>query len=179
MTCLEDGKIEDLPIGTFVKVVGVLSYFLSNFGNILLLSIVHYEKFGHDPQKRSLPNRVFSFSTILGVILFAIQSNILIGRTLFGPVGIAITEIRYYLITSAVSAFLGVTEVSFFRCIMIFFWKKYAMVNDEFFATFLNLFNFMIGQMISIVRFFIGDFFVHNGYQMFSGYCTNVKLREG
>ena len=93
VTCLEDGKIEDLPIGTFVKVVGVVSYFLSNFGNILLLSIVHYEKFGHDPQKRSLPNRVFSFSTILGVILFAIQSNILIGRTLFGPVGIAITEI--------------------------------------------------------------------------------------
>ena len=178
VTCLEDGKIEDLPIGTFVKVVGVVSYFLSNFGNILLLSIVHYEKFGHDPQKRSLPNRVFSFSTILGVILFAIQSNILIGRTLFGPVGIAITEIRYYLITSAISAFLGVTEVSFFRCIMIFFWKKYAMVNDEFFATFLNIFNLIFGQCICIVCFYIGNFSLHNGYQIFSGYCTYIKEKK-
>ena len=86
LTCSEDGEIEDLQIGIFLKVVGVLSYFLSNLGNILLLSIVHYEKFGHDPQKRSLPDRLFSFNTILGVIFFVIHSHILIGRTLFGPV---------------------------------------------------------------------------------------------
>ena len=178
MTCLEDGKIEDLPIGTFIKVVGILSYFLSNFGNILQLSIVHYEKFGHDPQKRSLPNRVFSYNTILFVIVFTIHSNILISRTLFGPVGIVITEIRYYLFTSAISALLGATEIMFFRCVMIFSWKKYAMINDEFFATFLNIFNVMIGQIISIVRFFIGDFFYHKGFQIFSGYCTNVKVGE-
>ena len=178
MTCLEDGKIEDLPIGTFIKVVGILSYFLSNFGNILQLSIVHYEKFGHDPQKRSLPNRVFSYNTILFVIVFTIHSNILISRTLFGPVGIVITEIRYYLFTSAISALLGATEIMFFRCIMIFSWKEYAMINDEFFATFLNIFNLMIGQMISIIRFFIGNFFFHKGFQIYSGYCTNVRVGE-
>ena len=178
MTCSEDGKIEDLPIGTFIKVVGVLSYLLSNLGNILLLSIVHYEKFGHDPQKRSLPDRVFSFNTILGVIFFVIHSHILIGRTLFGPVGNAITQFRYYFITSPVSILLGTIEIMLFRCIMIFSWKKYAMVNDEFFATFLNIFNLMIGQIVCIVCFYIKDFSLHNGYQMFSGYCTNVKDGE-
>ena len=175
MTFLEDGKIEDLPIGTFIKVVGILSYFLSNFGNILQLSIVHYEKFGHDPQKRSLPNRVFSYNTILFVIVFTIHSNILISRTLFGPVGIVITEIRYYLFTSAISALLGATEIMFFRCIMIFSWKKYAMINDEFFATFLNILNLIFGQCICIVCFYIGNFSLHNGYQIFSGYCTYIK----
>ena len=178
MTCSEDGKIEDLPIGTFIKVVGVLSYLLSNLGNILLLSIVHYEKFGHDPQKRSLPDRVFSFNTILGVIFFVIHSHILIGRTLFGPVGNAITQFRYYFITSTVSILLGTIEIMLFRCIMIFSWKKYAMVNDEFFDTFLNIFNLMIGQIVCIVCFYIKDFSLHNGYQMFSGYCTNVKDGE-
>ena len=178
VTCSEDGKIEDLPIGIFLKVVGVISYFLSNLGNLLLLSLVHYEKFGHDPQKRSLPNRVFSFNTIFGVIVFTIHSNILISRTLFGPVGTAITEIRYYLFTSAISALLGATEIMFFRCIMIFSWKKYAMVNDEFFATFLNIFNLMIGQIICIVCFYIGNFSLHNGYQMFSGYCTQSKNKK-
>ena len=178
MTCSEDGKIEDLPIGTILKVVGVLSYFLSNLGNILLLTIVHYEKFGHDPQKRSLPDRLFSFNTILGVIFFVIHSHILIGRTLFGPVGNAITQFRYYFLTSTFSIILGATESMLFRCIMIFSWKKYVMVNDEFFATFLNIYNLMIGQIVSIVSFYIGDFFLHNGYEMFSGYCTNVKDGE-
>ena len=178
VTCSEDGKIEDLPIGIFLKVVGVLSYFLSNLGSILLLSIVHYEKFGHDPQKRSLPDRVFSFNTIWGIIVFVIHSNILISRTLFGPVGNVITQLRYYLFTSSVSVILGATEIMLFRCIMIFSWKKYAMVNDEFFATFLNIYNLMVGQIICIICFYIGNFSLHNGYQMFSGYCTNVKDGE-
>ena len=60
-TCPEDGKIEELPLGTFVQVFGVLSYFLGRLGNFLLLGIVHYEKFGQDPQKRSLPDQLFTF----------------------------------------------------------------------------------------------------------------------
>ena len=178
VTCSQDWKIEDLPIGTFIKVVGILSYILSNFGYILLLGTVHYEKFGQDPQKRSLPDRIFSFNTILWVIFFVIHSHILIIRTLFGPVGNAITQLRYYLMTSIYSIILGNTETMLFRCIMLFSWKKYAMVNDEFFATFLNIFNLMIGQIVCIVCFYIKDFSLHNGYQMFSGYCTNVKDGE-
>ena len=175
MTCSEDGKIEDLPIGTFIKVVGVLSYVLSNLGSVLLLSIVHYEKFGRDSQKRSLPDRVLSFNIIMGVIFAFTHTNILFVRTLFGPVGNAITQLRYYVISSMCSLFYGFMETMVLKCIMIFSWKHYAMVNDEFFATFLNIFNVMIGQMISFVRFFHGNFFYHRGFQIFSGYCTNVK----
>ena len=177
-TCPEDGKIEELQIGTFIKVVGVLSYFLSNLGDLLLLGIAHYEKFGQDPQKRSLPDRVVSFNIILGVFISVIHSNIIIVRTFFGPVGNAITQLRYYVMSSMYSIFYGFTETMVLKCIMIFSWKHYAMVNDEFFATFLNIFNVMISQMLSIVRFFIGDFFPHRGYQIFSGFCTNVTVGE-
>ena len=93
-------------------------------------------------------------------------------------VGNAITQFRYYFLTSTFSIILGATESMLFKCLMIFSWKKYAMVNDEFFATFLNIFNFMMGQIISLVRFFIGDFFYHDGFQMFSGYCTNPKIEK-
>ena len=48
-------------------------------------------------------------------------------------------------------------------------------MNDEFFSTFLNLFNFMIGQMFSVIRFFTGDFVYHNGYPIYAGYCSNIK----
>ena len=60
-TCPEDGRIEELPLGPTVKVIGILSYFLGRLGNFLLLGIVHYEKFGQDPQKRSLSDRLFTF----------------------------------------------------------------------------------------------------------------------
>ena len=114
----------------------------------------------------------------MGVIFTVTHSNILIFRTLFGPVGNAITHLRYYIISSMYSMLLGSTESLLFRCIMIFSWKRYAMVNDEFFARFLNLFNLMIGQMISFVRLFTGNFIFHNGFQIFSGHCTNVKVGE-
>ena len=178
VTCSDDGKIEDLPIGTFIKVVGVLSYVLSNLGNFLLLSIVHYEKFGRDSQKRSLPDQILSFNFMLGSFFSVIHSIIIFVRTLFGPIGIAITHFRYYILYSMRSIIYAFTETMLFRCIMIFSWKHYAMVNDQFFATFLNIFNVMISQMISIVCFFIGDFFYHKGFQIFSGYCTNVKVGE-
>ena len=45
------------------------------------------------------------------------------------------------------------------------------MVNDEFLATFLNLFNTMIGQIISIVRLNIGGFLYHQEYEFLSGNC--------
>ena len=177
-TCPEDGKIEELPIGTFIKVLGVLSYFLGNLGNLLLLGIAYYEKFGQDPQKRSLPDRVLSFNIILAVFISVIHSNIIIVRIFFGPVGNAVTHFRYYLHSLVFTMMLGSTETILFRCLMIFSWKKYAMLNDEFFATFLNIFNFMMGQILSLGRFFIGDFFFQEGFKMFSGYCTNPKIPE-
>ena len=103
------------------------------------------------------------------------HSIIVMVRTLFGPVGFAVTDFRYYLLSSAFSILLGLSEAMLIRCIMLFSWEIYAMVNDEFFSTFLNRFNFMMGQMFSIVRFFTGDFYYHNGYQIYSGYCAKTK----
>ena len=72
-TCPEDGRIEELPLGPSVKVIGILSYFLGRLGNFLLLGIVHYEKFGQDPQKRSLSDRLFTFWFQLFTSLMANQ----------------------------------------------------------------------------------------------------------
>ena len=164
-----------MPIGIFINVVSVISYLLINFGNLLLLTIVHYEKFGQDPQKRSLPDQILSFNIILSIFMLVPHSIIVMVRTLFGPVGFAVTDFRYYLLSSAFSILLGLSEAMLIRCIMLFSWEIYAMVNDEFFSTFLNRFNFMMGQMFSIVRFFTGDFYYHNGYPIYSGYCAKTK----
>ena len=66
---------------------------------------------------------------------------------------------------------LAIAESITFRCLMIFFFNDTAMVNDEFLATFLNLYNTMIGQMISIVRLNIGEFLYQKEYKFLSGNC--------
>ena len=175
VTCQEDGKIEEMPIGIFINVVGVISFLLINFGNLLLLTIVHYEKFGQDPQKRSLPDQLLSFNCILANFILVPHSIVIIVRTLFGPVGCAVTDFRYYLISCQFTIMLGFCEAMLVRCMMLFSWKIYVMVNDEFFSTFLNIFNIMMGQMFTIIRFFIGEFVTsHNGYPIYSGYCVKI-----
>ena len=61
-TCLEYGiTVEDLPLGLLVKVLGVFSFLLGRLGNVFILGIVHYEKFGQDSQKRYEKNIFLKF----------------------------------------------------------------------------------------------------------------------
>ena len=90
-------------------------------------------------------------------------NTIIIIRTFLGPVLNSIALFRYYLTSTLLAIPLAIAESIIFRCLMIFFFNDTAMVNDEFLATFLNLFNTMIGQMISIVRLNIGEFLYHQG----------------
>ena len=73
-------------------------------------------------------------------------------RWLFGPVGYTLAIFRYYLSSSLLCIPLGFTESILFQCLMIFSWKKCAMINDEFFAMFFNFTNFMVAQIISVIR---------------------------
>ena len=137
--------------------------------------IVHYEKYGQDPKKRSLSDQLLSFNvSILNTFILVPHSILIIVRTLFGPVGSAVTDFRYYLMSSSYSILLGFSEAMLIRCTMLFSWRIYVLVNDEFFSTFLNLFNIMMGQMLSVIRFFTGDFVYHNGYPIYSGYCAKI-----
>ena len=159
-----------LPLGTFVKVAGVLSYLLARFGNILGLGIIHYEKFGRDSQKRSFPDRIYTFNSLIGLLAFNLMDSIAIMRIFFGPLGNTPAIFICYLFSTCLIIPLGYAETILFRCLLIFFWKKCAMINDEILATFFILFNFMIGQIISAIRFYIGfDKLFHREYEFVSG----------
>ena len=112
---------------------------------------------------------------VLSCLLFFFCSNIsntlIIIRTFFGPVLNSIALLRYYLTSTLLACPMAMAESIIFRCLMIFFFNDTVMVNDEFLATFLNLFNTMIGQMISIVRLNIGEFLYHQEYEFLSGNC--------
>ena len=54
---------------------------------------------------------------------------------------------------------LGFTESILFQCLMIFSWKKCAMINDDFFAMFFNVTNLVVAQMITAIRLVAGQLY--------------------
>ena len=76
----ETKKGPSVSIGLGPKVVfGILLLIVETLGNYLFFCMVWYEKFGMDPQKRTITNQLFS-RMILALIFF----NIFILPLLFG-----------------------------------------------------------------------------------------------
>ena len=51
------------------------------------------------------------------------------------------------------------------------------MVNDEFLATFLGIFNLLIGQLISGLRVMLGEFYQREEFATLSGFqCGNETI---
>ena len=69
---------------------------------------------------------------------------------------------------------LGFTESILFQCLMIFSWKKCAMINDEFFAMLFNSINLVVTQMISVIRLMTGQLYLKDQFEIYSG----VKVHE-
>ena len=153
-----------------VQIVGIISYILANIGNGLLIGIAHYEKFGQDSQKRSFSDQIFSFNCLHYAISSFVFSTILEIRSLFGPIG-NFLSLLYSFLGSLMLAFpMGYAECILYKCLLIFFWKKCASINDDFIATFFNIFNFLIvGLNITIIRLMIGEFYLRPAFELFSG----------
>ena len=174
-TCSVDGIFGEFPLGVFAKVTTVLTFFLNRLGSILFLGLVHYEKFGQDSQKRHVTDRIFSFNILLFLFCYLIRDIIITVRIFAGVLGNAMGLLGVYLASTMLAIPLGFAEIILLRCIRIFSWRNYAMMNDEFFATFLILFNMMIIQMFSIIRLKNDELEVRFEYKFISGICYNIN----
>ena len=149
---------ENAGISISSKIFGLIMYLIGCLGLFSFLGVVHFEKYGQDSQKRSFPDQILSFNLKIYIIFGIVYWGIGQIRWLFGPVGYTMAIFRFYLASSLLCFPLGITESILFQCVMIFSWKKCAMINDEFFATFFNLTNFMMAQMISVIRLMTGEY---------------------
>ena len=114
---------------TFYYVVLVLSLTL---GPLLCSTIVLYEQFGADRQKRTIINRIVSY----------IFSNIAINSFIWGLVRILrdvygllpaqlVTWIFFFTKFIRISTVLFATELTIFRFLYIVIWKRMKSINDE------------------------------------------------
>ena len=176
MNCLsldDDNEIGEITIPA--KIIGFVIYLLAILWISSILGVIHYEKFGQDPQKRSFADLIFTFNCIMFMIIWPIMMTIDQIRWFFGPVGYTMAIFKHYLASCLLCIPLGFTESILFRLLMIYSWKKCAMINDEFCATFFNMFNFMVAQMISGFRLMTGQFEIKEIFTIFSGVEVNVE----
>ena len=64
---------------------GIVTTFTMLFGSIFYLGIVHYERYGGDPLKRSIQNQIISATAITALMLCYIANVALTWRIQVGP----------------------------------------------------------------------------------------------
>ena len=175
-----------------VKTIVVVTFVLVNIGNAMLMGVIHFEKYGQDPMKRSFPDRMFANCCWLHVYIsftncLIEQYRALIGRFLFdpfstlkildkrkfvffsGPVGMLPTWIVHFNRNISMISFpLAYAESVMYKCLLIFNWKKCAAIDDDFWGTFMSLMNISFGMLVGSSRLALGNVF-HEGFKMWSG----------
>ena len=103
---------------------------------------------------------------MVGRFIYSTISEI---RWFFGPVGYGLTSLRYYVGSSQLCIPLGIAESVLFRCLTIFSWKTAASINDEYVSTYFAILNFILAQMISVIRLMLGQFHHKDYFSLISG----------
>ena len=114
-------------------------------------SIIYYENFGHDPQKRNLSNMMLSsFCMSLGT---GISFNLVLGsmRIIFGPFD-ASNSFAFLVILKLHLNFnhFCLLEVGIYKVLAKYFPKAIIGINDDWCHCFFICLNFMMGFIISI-----------------------------
>ena len=126
-------------------------------GPLLSLTIVFYERFGADRQKRTIINRLLS----LIFINIAMQSCIWsVFRLVRDTVGLLeddniLLVIMFSRVLSMSSLFFS-TEVTILRFLYIVVWKRMKTINDDFWNVVLMISTYALSVFYSISTCFLG-----------------------
>ena len=112
----------------------------------------------------------------MAIVCTFISDTIIQIRNILGPVGVTFTLLKYYAMSVLLAAPLGVAESVLFKCLMVFFWKKLVMINDDLLATFLMRFNVMVALILSMIRVMTGDFYKGGAFGIISG--MNIEAEK-
>ena len=139
----------------------VLLLIILIFGPFLCVTIVVYENFGSDRQKRTIINRLSShvFSNIainsfIWSILRIIRDNVgLVSHSLAASIN-SISAVVW------ISSTFFITELIIFRFLYIVVWRRMKEINDEFWHYILLLSNIFVSISFAVGNYLCG----HTGY---------------
>ena len=93
-------SIENTGISIGFKIFGLIMYLIGCLGIFSIFGIIHCEKYGQDPQKRSFSDQIFTFNCIMSMIICPIFGGLTQIRWIFGPIGYTMATLRAQSITS-------------------------------------------------------------------------------
>ncbi len=145
---------------------------------ILLLAIMalgsvwHYERYGGDPQKRTLLNQLVGQSAFTIMICLMVALSAMIFRLTNGPMS-AFYAVPIFFIPNFICAttlLLSLNEIILFRFLTIVWWKHLPPIHDNFFGWYLTCSNYGIALLFASMGQLAGDpddniFFVMTGVQ--------------
>ena len=136
-------------------------------GPILLSGIIAYEKYGGDPQKRNIINRLQSMSIASLIITTEIFGIVKILREIFGLIDFnAMIWIECLFCMFFCNALLFFAEMSVLHLLYIVVWKRVKAINDELWACFLAITTNLVSIWVVLVdhisrKMFVGVLMVH------------------
>ena len=132
LTCsnLMEEMFEDTSMTIWAIVVYI---FNMPVGSVLWFLVIHYERFGGDPMKRSISNKLLSSAALVKLLGGFVIENIFLAGTFFGClphfIGISFVYVRNVKIY-AMTSFLMIYMV--YKCFLIYSFTFASRLNDEF-----------------------------------------------
>ena len=125
------------------------------FGNVGLLCLIFFEKYGMDPLKRNVTNQLTSSICIAGIFtLISIIPGVLY-RLLVGPLPTLMGMwIDCGAMISGLFTLFTLTQQSVLKCLYISYFSRLAPISDYFIAMFLNIFNLVFISLV-VLMFYI------------------------
>ncbi len=144
--------------------IGSINYLVCiTIGNALIIGIVDFEHWGGDPMKRTVLNQLTSLTCGCILLHGTLMGSMYQWITIMGPsestMAACFTIGRTMLSTYA---FLTLTEYILIQCLVVFKWKRVSL-QDDFIASFLAMFNFLL-SLLWTCSFFVCDFHKNNNY---------------
>ena len=143
-------KLFGNPTAKFAQIVFLTLTYL--IGPILLSGIIAYEKYGGDPQKRNIINRLQSLGVASIIMGSIIHGTVFILRELFGLIDFDVMIwIECLFCMFCCNALLFFAEMSVFHLLYIVIWKRVRVIYDEFWACFLSTSTSLISFWVVLV----------------------------
>lgn len=128
---------------TMAKTIFTINHLIMELVGVpLLVSLIYYEKFGCDPEKRSLYDQLLSKFWLACIIWPSAVSNIIMARIHFGVLPLAFGYLAmFFQMVAPLFGFLCMTEILMYKILQKVRYKYVASRDDNFFCVFLTAFN--------------------------------------
>ena len=130
-------------------IIGIVTELLAL---MLCTSIVLYERFGGDPQKRTILNQLMSYLCSLMIFLTLLPLNVFIFRIAYGPIPELVAKLTYFMPKACVgfAALFTLNEMILLRYTSVFVWKKVPPLNENIFSLIFFVGNLLLAVILTV-----------------------------